>query len=156
MIVAAAAGTALDARLAAGEWNRGGQIGLVVGATFPAEVNPLWALDVADPAQLSPARRGLSNLAQRAAGLPKDVPFEDRHRISEAAKFAARRDVPGSRPQGIGLSRESGGNSALCQRLAPIHAALRPKCHSREHYKNNGHRHAGQNRVPSMRPCLKL
>ncbi|MDO9073743.1 MAG: orotidine-5'-phosphate decarboxylase [Rubrivivax sp.] len=26
------------ARLAAGEWNRGGQIGLVVGATFPAEV----------------------------------------------------------------------------------------------------------------------
>jgi orotidine-5'-phosphate decarboxylase len=26
------------ARLAAGEWNRGGQLGLVVGATFPAEV----------------------------------------------------------------------------------------------------------------------
>jgi len=26
------------ARLAAGDWNRGGQIGLVVGATFPAEV----------------------------------------------------------------------------------------------------------------------
>ena len=26
------------ARLAAGEWNRGGQLGLVVGATYPAEV----------------------------------------------------------------------------------------------------------------------
>ena len=38
-------------------------------ATFPAEVNPLWALDVADPAELSAAERGLSNLALRAAGL---------------------------------------------------------------------------------------
>ena len=39
-------------------------------ASFPETVNPLWALDIADPAQLSPAQRGLSNLALRAAGLP--------------------------------------------------------------------------------------
>ncbi len=39
-------------------------------ATFPAEVNPLWALDAVDPAELLPAERGLSNLALRAAGLP--------------------------------------------------------------------------------------
>jgi len=32
------------ARLAAGEWNRGGQIGLVVGATYPAEVARVRAL----------------------------------------------------------------------------------------------------------------
>ena len=32
------------ARLAAGEWNRGGQLGLVVGATYPAEVARVRAL----------------------------------------------------------------------------------------------------------------
>jgi orotidine-5'-phosphate decarboxylase len=32
------------ARLAAGEWNRGGQLGLVVGATFPAEIERVRAL----------------------------------------------------------------------------------------------------------------
>ncbi len=32
------------ARLAAGEWNRGGQIGLVVGATFPSEIARVRAL----------------------------------------------------------------------------------------------------------------
>ena len=37
---------------------------------FPTVANSLWALDVADPAQLAPAQRGLSNLAMRSAGLP--------------------------------------------------------------------------------------
>jgi orotidine-5'-phosphate decarboxylase len=37
------------ARLAAGEWNRGGQIGLVVGATFPAEIARVRALAPALP-----------------------------------------------------------------------------------------------------------
>jgi orotidine-5'-phosphate decarboxylase len=32
------------ARLAAGEWNRGGQLGLVVGATYPAEIERVRAL----------------------------------------------------------------------------------------------------------------
>ena len=39
-------------------------------ASFPAVVKPLWAFDMADTAPLPPAQRGLSNLAQRAAGLP--------------------------------------------------------------------------------------
>ena len=38
--------------------------------SFPAAAGPSWALDVADPAQLPPVQRGLSNLAMRAAGLP--------------------------------------------------------------------------------------
>ncbi len=39
-------------------------------AGFPSVATPLWAPDVADMAPLPPAQRGLSNLAQRAAGLP--------------------------------------------------------------------------------------
>ena len=37
---------------------------------FPTVADSLWALDVADPAQIPPAQRGLSNLAMRSAGLP--------------------------------------------------------------------------------------
>jgi len=37
------------ARLAAGEWNRGGQVGLVVGATFPQELARVRALAPALP-----------------------------------------------------------------------------------------------------------
>ncbi len=37
------------AKLAAGEWNRGGQLGLVVGATYPAEVARVRALAPALP-----------------------------------------------------------------------------------------------------------
>ena len=39
-------------------------------ASFPILAKPLWVLDVADPAQLPPAQRGLSTLALRATGLP--------------------------------------------------------------------------------------
>ena len=38
--------------------------------SFPSTAGPRWALDVADLASLSPAQRGLSNLALRSAGLP--------------------------------------------------------------------------------------
>jgi cardiolipin synthase len=38
--------------------------------SFPARVQPLWLQDETDLAELPPARRGLSRLAMRAAGLP--------------------------------------------------------------------------------------
>jgi cardiolipin synthase len=38
--------------------------------SFPTVADSLWALDVADPAQIPPAQRGRSNLAMRSAGLP--------------------------------------------------------------------------------------
>ena len=38
--------------------------------SLPAAAKSLWALEIADPALLPPAQRGLSNLALRAAGLP--------------------------------------------------------------------------------------
>ena len=38
--------------------------------SFSAKAKSLWVDDVADPAHLPPAQRGLANLAMRAAGLP--------------------------------------------------------------------------------------
>ena len=60
------------ARLASGAWNRGGQLGLVVGATFPAEIERVRAnradAAVADSGHRCAGRRRRGDRARRGAG----------------------------------------------------------------------------------------
>ena len=77
------------ARLAQGPWNRGGQLGLVVGATFPAEI-AARARARADPAAADPRRRraGRRRRSHGARRLAACGRTHDRH---DHRQFLARR-----------------------------------------------------------------
>jgi orotidine-5'-phosphate decarboxylase len=87
------------ARLAAGEWNRSGQLGLVVGATFPAEIARVRALAPALPLLIPGvgAQGGDAQATVRAGAQGRDY---RRQLVARRAVCRARRAFCGCRAAG--------------------------------------------------------
>jgi hypothetical protein len=84
------------ARLAQGPWNKNGQLGLVVGATYPAEIERVRAAGAAaDPWRGRPGRRRRRHGARGlAAGRPHHRQLLARHPLREQRRGLRRRRAP--------------------------------------------------------------
>jgi len=107
------------ARLAAGEWNRGGQIGLVVGATFPSEIARVRALAPTLPLLIPGvgAQGGDAEATVRAGWRP-DAPIAVNS--SRAVLYAGTAAADGGAGWADAARRAAAATRAQLQRARPL------------------------------------
>ncbi|MEO5695893.1 MAG: orotidine-5'-phosphate decarboxylase, partial [Burkholderiaceae bacterium] len=106
------------ARLASGSWNRSGQLALVVGATFPAEIERVRALAPTLPLLIPGiGAQGGDAAATVRAGWRPDAPIIVSS--SRAVLYASRGDDFAAAARGVALATRQALNEARATPSAP-------------------------------------